>query len=190
MPILALTFWSDSADHYTLRRVAAEIEQVVKREPDASITTIIGGTRRQMEVRLNPARLSAYGLDGAAISQRIAGANAESQAGSYPSPAGQVLVQVGGFLETADDVRRLVVGVVDGRPIYLEDVAEVMDGPAEPDNYVFFGAGPAAEEIGIHADESKMGVYPAVTLTVAKRKGTNAVSIAEKVLKRIEETRG
>ncbi len=190
VPILALTFWSDSADQYLLRRVAAEIEEVVKREPDVSITKLIGGPRRQLEVHLDPVRLAAYHLDGAAIEQMISGANTELQAGSFPSPEGQVLVQVGGFLKTADDVKRLVVGAFNGHPVYLEDVADVEDGPAEPDNYVFFGTGPAAGEIGIRAGESQMGVYPAVTLTVAKRKGTNAVTIAERVLARVEETRG
>ncbi|MBC2716375.1 MAG: efflux RND transporter permease subunit [Desulfobacteraceae bacterium] len=190
VPILALTFWSDSADHYLLRRVAGEIEEVIKREPDVSITEIIGGPRRQLEVRLDPVRLAAYHLDGATIEQMIGGANSELQAGSYPSPEGQVLIQVGGFLKTVDDVRRLVVGAFNGHPVYLEDVANVVDGPAEPDNYVFFGTGPAAGEIGNRAGESQMGVYPAVTLTVAKRKGTNAVTIAERVLERVKETRG
>ncbi len=190
VPILALTFWSDSADSYMLRRVAGEIEQVVKREPDVSITELIGGPRRQLEVRLDSARLAAYHLDGATIEQMISGANMEIQAGSYPSVAGQVLVQVGGFLKTVEDVRKLVVGVFDGRPVFLEDVAHVIDGPSEPENYVFFGTGPAAGEIGIQADDSPMGVYPAVTLTVAKRKGTNAVAIAERVLARVSETKG
>jgi len=190
VPILALTFWSKSVDQYTLRRVAAEIEDVVKREPDVSITELIGGPRRRLEVRLDPSRLAAYHLDGAAIAKMISGANAELQAGSYPSPAGQVLVQVGGFLKTAEDVRRLVVGVFDGHPVYLEDVARVVDGPEESENYVFFGTGPAAGEIGIHAESSPMGEYPAVTLTVAKRKGTNAVTIAKRVLERVEQTRG
>ncbi|MCD6585945.1 MAG: efflux RND transporter permease subunit [Desulfobacteraceae bacterium] len=194
VPILALTFWSKSADQYTLRRVAAEIEEVVKREPDVSITELIGGPRRQLEVQLDPVRLAAYHLDGATIEKMIGGANTELQAGSYPSPDGQVLVQVGGFLKTADDVKRLVVGVFNGHPVYLEDVANVVDGPAEPDNYVFFGTGPAgvvaAGETGIRSGESQMGVYPAVTLTVAKRKGTNAVTIAERVLERVAGTRG
>jgi multidrug efflux pump subunit AcrB len=190
VPILALTFWSESADSYMLRRVAAEIEQVVKREPDVSTTELIGGPQRQLEVRLDAARLAAYHLDGAAIEQMITSTNLEAQAGSYPSPAGQVLVQVGGFLKTVEDVRSLVVGVFDGRPVYLEDVARVIDGPSEPDDYVFFGTGPAASEIGIDGDDSLMGVYPAVTLTVAKRKGTNAVAIAERVLARVAETKG
>ena len=188
VPILAMTFWSDSADHYTLRRVAAEVEEIAKREPNASLTQIIGGQQRRLEVRLDPSRVAAYGLDGAKISQMIQGANLESQAGSYPSPEGQVLVQAGGFLETADDVRRVVAGVYQGRPVYLGDVATVTDGPREPDNYVFFNTGPAGKKIA--AEPSPMGAYPAVTLTVAKRKGTNAITVAERILKRVEDAKG
>ena len=189
VPILALTFWSDAVDHYTLRRVANEIEEIVKREPDVSITGVIGGQNRQLKVRLDPSLLAAYGLDGTAISKMLLDANMEIQAGSYPSKDGQVLVQVGGFLKTIEDVKRLVVGVYDGHPVYLDNVATLVDGPAEPDNYVFYGRGPADEEEVAYADDSQMGVFPAVTLTIAKRKGTNAVTIAENVLKRIEEAR-
>ncbi|MFZ2630863.1 MAG: efflux RND transporter permease subunit [Desulfosalsimonadaceae bacterium] len=188
VPILAMTFWSDSADHYTLRRVAAEVEEIAKREPNASLTQIIGGQQRRLEVRLDPSRVAAYGLDGAKISQMIQGANLESQAGSYPSPEGQVLVQAGGFLETADDVRRVVVGVHQRRPVYLGDVATVTDGPKEPDNYVFFNTGPAGENIKVNP--SPMGAYSAVTLTIAKRKGTNAITVAERILKRVEDAKG
>ena len=190
VPILAMTFWSASADHYTLRRVAAEVEEIVKREPRASITHIIGGQRRQMDVRLDPARLAAYGLDGTRIGQMIFGANMESHAGSFTSPDGQTLVQVGDFLQTANDVRHIVVGVHNGRPIYLGDVATVTDGPQDTDNYVFFGNGPAADdESKIQAADSAMGVYSAVTLTVAKRKGTNAITIANRILARVEDAR-
>ncbi|MBU0992517.1 MAG: efflux RND transporter permease subunit [Proteobacteria bacterium] len=190
VPILALTFWSETVDHYTLRRVANEIEDIVKREPGVSITGVIGGQNRQLEVRLDPSLLAAYGLDGTIISRMLIDANTESQAGSYPSIDGQVLVQVGGFLRTIADVKHLVVGVFDGHPVYLDNVATLVDGPAEPDNYVFYGNGPADDEINAPADASQMGEYPAVTLTLAKRKGINAISVAENVLKRIEDVRG
>ena len=188
VPILALTFWSDSADHFTLRRVAAEVEEIVKREPNASLTQIIGGQQRRLEVKLDPSRVAAYGLDGAKISRMIQGANLESQAGSYPSDKGQVLVQAGDFLKTADDVRRVVVGVHQGRPVYLGDVATVTDGPKEPDNYVFFNTGPSGEKI--KEGKSPLGAYPAVTLTIAKRKGTNAITVADGILKRLEDAKG
>ncbi len=190
VPILAMTFWSETADHYTLRRVAAEIETIIKREPNVSITQIIGGERRQVNVRLDPSRVAAFGLDGDQIVRMLSGANMAAEAGGFPSPNGQVHVRVGGFLETIEDVRRVVVGVYQGRPVYLADVAYVEDGQTEPDHYVFFGAGPAGEEKGIKFQNSKMGVYPAVTLTVAKRKGTNAIAIAEKVMDRVHDAKG
>ena len=87
-------------------------------------------------------------------------------------------------------MERVVVGIFEGRPVYLRDVAFITDGPGEADQYVFFGIGPAVEEKGIHIKESQRGVYPAVTLTLAKRKGTNAISVAKKVLARVEEARG
>ena len=111
VPILALTFWSDSADHLTLRRVAAEVEDRVKREPEVSLTTLIGGVSRRIEVRLDPVRLAAYGLDSDRISQMIFAANQASDAGQFPSRDGQIIVHTGGFLKTLEDVKNLVVHV-------------------------------------------------------------------------------
>ncbi|MDP4978044.1 MAG: efflux RND transporter permease subunit [Desulfobacterales bacterium] len=191
VPILALTFWSDSADHYTLRRVAAETENLVKREKNVSITTLIGGYRRQVRVELDPVRLAAYGLSDQQVINLVRAANQEADAGSFPSSMnGQVLVHTGYFLRNAEDVGRVVVGVHDGRPVYLRDVAGITDGPEEPDQYVFFGAGPAAAKKDIPPGRTAEGMRPAVTLTVAKRKGTNAIDVAQKVIGRVQEARG
>ena len=191
VPILALTFWGKDADHYVLRRVAAEVDDLIKREENVSITTLIGGYRRQLTVDLDPIRLSAFGLDIGRVSAMVCAANQESDAGAYPSPAGQIRVHVNGFLKTSADVEGIVVGAYNEKPVYLRDVAIISDGPGEPDQYAFFGMGPAASEKGLRAaDESTKGVYPAVTLTVAKRKGTNAISVAQKVLNRVEDAKG
>ena len=191
VPILALTFWSDSADHYTLRRVAAETENLVKREKNVSITTLIGGYRRQVRVELDPVRLAAYGLSDQQVINLVRAANQEADAGSFPSSMnGQVLVHTGYFLRNAEDVGRVVVGVHDGRPVYLRDVAAITDGPEEPDQYVFFGAGPAAAKKDIPSGRTAEGIRPAVTLTVGKRKGTNAIDVARKVIGRVQEARG
>jgi multidrug efflux pump subunit AcrB len=191
VPILAMTFWSEHADHYTLRRVAAEVENVVKQENDVSLTTLIGGTRRQMRIEPDPVKLAAYGIDIKQLIAMICATNQEADAGSYPSAKGQILVHTGGFLKTIDDVRAVVVGVHQGKPVYLRDVAAIQDGAEEPDQYVFFGEGPAADA---HRKQEiareKIGVFPAVTLTVAKRKGTNATAIAHRVLERIEDVKG
>lgn len=190
VPILALTFWSEDVAPYLLRRVAAEVEDHAKREPDVSITTLIGGEPRQVDVQLDPARLAGYGLDAAAVARRVAAANQAADAGSFPSAEGQIVIHAGGFLQTLEDVRRVVVGAHRDRPVYLSDVADITDGPPLPDSYVFFGVGPAAAEKGIVPDKARQAPYPAVTLTLAKRKGTNAISVAEKVLERVEGLRG
>ena len=174
-----------------LRRVAAEVENLIKPENNVSITHLIGGYRRQVEVNLDPTRLAAYGLSEQQVTDLVWATNQEVDAGSYPSSTdGQVLVHTGRFLKDADDVGRVVVSVRNGRPVYLRDIAVISDGPAEPDQYVFYGSGPA-----LHAEDNPRGttgesVIPAVTLTVAKRKGTNAIRVAGKVLDRVEEVRG
>jgi len=190
VPILALTLWSEEVDPYLLRRVAAEVEDQVKREPNVSITTLIGGDSRRVEVQLDPVRMAGYGLDPMAVSRLVFAANQAADAGSYPSPEGQIIVHIGGFLQTVEDVRNVVVAAHQGRPVYLRDVATVSDGPPLPDNYVSFGTGPAAGEKGISPDQTANSPYPAVTLTLAKRKGTNAISVAEKVLERVEALKG
>ena len=190
VPILALTFWSDEADHFTLRRVVAEVETVAKRVEDVSLTSIIGGDRRQLEVRLNAAQVAAFHLDPAAVAEMLKGANQQADLGSYPSPDGQIRLHTTGFLGDAAEVGRVVVGAHQGRPVYLRDVATIVDGPAEPDQYVFLGAGPSATEKRITSPRARDSVVPAVTLTVAKRKGTNAIAVADRVLRRVEESQG
>ncbi len=190
VPILALTFWGEDFDHYTLRRAAAEVENLIKREDNVSITSLIGGAPRRIQVEIDPVRLAAYNLDLDRVAAMLQAANQETDPGKIPSPEGQLLVHTGGFLETRQDVESVVVGISNNRPVYVRDVATVMDGPGEPDQYVFFGAGPAAEEKGIAGAHEGKGMTPAVTLTVAKRKGTNAITVAEKILDRIEDARG
>jgi multidrug efflux pump subunit AcrB len=190
VPILALTFHSTSADHLTLRRVAAEVEDRVKREPNVSLTQLIGGEPRRVDVRLDPVRLAAYGLDPERVSRMVFAANQASDAGRFPSREGEVIIHLGGFLKTLEDVRNVVVHVHAGRPVYLRDVADVLDYSQEPTQYVFFGTGPAGAEKGLSDVSSHGGIQPAVTLTVAKRKGTNAVTVSREVLARVEELRG
>lgn len=190
VPVLSLTFHGDGADHYTLRRIAAETENLIKRETDVSSTKLIGGEQRRLTVSLDQVRVAAYGLDAWRIADILSAVNQEADAGSYPSPSGQVLVHAGGFLQSAEDVGAVVVGVHDDRPVYLRDVADITDGPQEPDQYVFIGFGPAENEKETETAASPEGIYPAVTLTVAKRKGANAITVANRIMARIDDARG
>jgi multidrug efflux pump subunit AcrB len=176
VPVLALTLSSKRYDHYALRRVAALVQTQIAQIPNVSEVTLIGGARRQLRVSLDPARVAAYGLAPAAVVSRIQQTNAQSPAGAFAAGNREVLVETGAFIHTADDARRLVLASRNGRPIYLGDVATIADGPEEPSDYVFSGG--------------RDGVAPAVTISVAKRKGTNATDVAHSVLKKVDSLKG
>jgi multidrug efflux pump subunit AcrB len=182
VPILALTFHSPAQDHLNLRRIVAEVDDAVKQVPQVAETAIIGGARRQVRVLLDPAKLASRGLTAAEIAPVIAQANRQSVAGSVTRNNQDVLVETGGFLASAADVGNIVVGVHAGRPVYLREVAGIRDDTEEPSQYVFFGNGPAAREA--------LAEQPAVTLTIAKRPGANAISVAHHVLAKVETLQG
>ena len=188
VPILALTFWSDVYDGFMLRRIAAEVETAVKEIDDVSETTLIGGLRRQLRVELYPDRLAAYGVSPGIVLQALQGANRQLPSGQVSERNRDVLIETGSFLHDAEDVGSVVISARGGRPVYLRDVARVLDGPEEPSSYVRFGAGPAAGTKGIDAALRK--TYPAVTLSVAKRKGTNATVISQRALEKVESLKG
>ena len=197
VPILSLTLWSDRVDGFTLRRIAAQLDDQIKDIQDVSETRLLGGERRQVRVLLDPARLAAYHLAPSVVVQALTTTNQELRAGSFSRENREVLVDTARFLERPDEVGRVVVAASGGRPVYLRDVARILDGPEEPRAYVLFGVGKAAHAKGIAADPTgRLGApppgqdYPAVTISVAKRKGTNAVVIADKVLAKVASLHG
>jgi multidrug efflux pump subunit AcrB len=177
VPILALTFHSSRYDHLTLRRLVAQVDDSVKQVPLVAETHVIGGSRRQVRVLLDPARLASRGLSPASLVPMLQQANRQSIAGGITSENREIVIETGGFLETAEDVASVVAGVFGGRPVYLRDVAQIVDGAEETSNYVLYGSRGAPEE-------------PAVTLTVAKRPGTNAIGVAHEVLRKVDMLKG
>ncbi len=151
VPILALTFHSARYDHLTLRRLVAQVEEAVKQVPQIAETRIIGGANRQLRVLLDPQRLTSRNLSVAEIVPMLTQANRQSIAGGMTSNNHEVIVETGGFLSSAEDVGNVVVGVFDGKPVYLRDVAEIEDGAAEASQYVLFGSGMAAGRRGRRA---------------------------------------
>ena len=176
VPILALTLSSDRYDHFALRRVAAQLQNEIKQVGDVSAVQIIGGLRRQLRITVDPSRIAAYGLAPAPIVQMIQQANTQMNAGAFASNNKEVLVETGGFIRSAEDAKRIVVGARSGRPVYLGDVAAISDGPQEPADYVFTG--------------TRSGVSPAVTISVAKRKATNATQVARAVVAKVDALKG
>jgi len=194
VPVLALTLSSDHYDHYTLRRIAAQLDDAVKQVPDVSEVKLIGGQRHQVRVVLDEARMAAFNAAPAHIIQLLTLANTQMLSGSFASANREFLVEVGGFLENADDVGAVVIGVANQRPVYLRDVADIVDGPEEPADYVFFARGPAVQFSHVlGSSENASGgalISPAVTISVAKRKGTNAIVVADNVIEKVLELQG
>jgi multidrug efflux pump subunit AcrB len=199
VPILALTFHSPRYDHLVLRRLVAQVDDAVKQVPQVAETTLIGGAHRQLRVLLDPAKLASRNLSPAGLIPMLQQANRQYVAGELTSNNKEVVVETGAFLTSAEDVGNVVVGVFGGKPVYLRDVADIMDGAEEPGQYVFFGTGqraagvsPAEPTNGIAGKmpATRYGEHPAVTLSIAKRPGANAISVAREVLKKIETLKG
>jgi len=190
VPILSLTLWSKDYDWYSLRKMALALEEEIKKIPDVAETTIIGGRPRELQVLLDPIKLSAYRISPLQIAQVLKNANAQCVSGKVKQGNLEYVVKTGEFLKNRADVENIVVGFYGGKPVYLRDVARIVDGPSEIKDYALFGLGPSAKEKGIKVENSTERLFPAVTIAISKRKGTNAVEVVERVIKFVEEVRG
>ncbi|MCL2778656.1 MAG: efflux RND transporter permease subunit [Polyangiaceae bacterium] len=187
VPILALTLWSKRYSGYELRRIAAELQEQVKQVEGVSEVTLTGGERRTVRVLVDAERLSAHRLSPEMVMEALRGANERLSAGSMATGNREFLLETGTVLTNAKDVGNVVVGASDGRLVFLRDVASVVDGPDEPSTYVRFGAGAAAEGESRHLGTEAV---PAVTLSVAKHKGRNAVWVVDDVMRKVDPLRG
>ncbi len=197
VPILVYNLWSDRYQPYELRRIAEELADELKKDKDVSDVTVTGGLKRQVRVVLDPAKLRAYNQSAFGIADALRKSNFATPEGKFDSGNQSFRVQAGGFLQSAEQIGGVVVGVSDGKPVYLKDVAAVKDGPQEPDNYLFMGLGPAfSKKPRLGGGYEKVDVkhpgalFNAVTISVAKKKGTNAALISHRLRDRIEALRG
>ena len=184
VPVLGLTLWSERYGGFELRRMAAELEREIAVVDDVSDVRILGGERRQVRVLLDAEGMAARGVDPSRVAAAIRMQNAAAPAGSFENSDREVLVETGSFLRDLDEVASLVVGVYGENPVYLRDVAEVVDGAEEPSSHVFFRTGAAWDGAAVD------GLAPAVTLSIAKRKGADAQRVVEGVMARVDELRG
>jgi multidrug efflux pump subunit AcrB len=188
VPIVSLTLWTEDPQRGAddLARVAHTLETELKRIPGTREIYTLGTPDRVVRVRFDPAKLSGYGLALTDLRRALQAANASAEAGALVGDNREIPVRAGSFLVDAEEVGTLVVGLHQGAPVYLADVAEVSLGPDTPERYVWLGTGPAAEATGIQAK----GEFPAVTLAIAKKPGENAVQIADRILQRVEQLQG
>ncbi len=184
VPMLGLTLWSENYDDYQLSQMALELEAEIKKVNDVAITHKIGGRERQLRVVLDKNKLAASGLDFMSVSKMIQANNAQLNAGTFDTNDTEFIVNTGNFLASVNDVENLVVGVQQNQPIYLKQVAQIIDGPEVPQSYVSLGFGSGSEKSTAFPSE-----YPAVTLSVAKRKGADAMKIADVIIAKVEHLR-
>ncbi len=178
VPILALSFHSIKYDHFMLRRLAAQVDDEIKSIFEVAETRLTGGTRRQVRVLFDPLLLAARNLTPFELAEYLKQANRQCFSGVTQAQDEEVLVQTGTFLHSAEDIGNIVVGVYGANPVYLHEVAEIIDGPEEPQSYVLFG------------EKGGNEVEAAVTLSIAKRPGANAVQVVETVLEKVEHLKG
>ena len=181
VPMLGLTLWSDSYDDYRIKQIAQELTDEIEKINDVSATQKIGGRNRQLRVVLDKEKMAESGLDFLSVAQMIKANNQQLSGGSFDKNDTEFTVSTGKFLETSKDVENLVVGIQKNRPIYLKQIASIQDGPELPKDYVALGFGQATEKAQQYKSE-----YPAVTISVAKRKGADAMKISDIILDKVE----
>ena len=189
VPILTLTLWDPENRYsgYELRRIAVELADELKKDQNVSEFSIIGGQKRQVDINLDQSRLKAYQASPLQIMQALKQANFVLPSGAFPAGNREFIVETGGFLADMEDVAAVVVGIYNGKPVFLRDVAHLTEGPEEPANYVFMGLGPAAAEKGL---TQAPGQFEAVTIAVSKKKGANASTVAHEALEKLAALKG
>jgi multidrug efflux pump subunit AcrB len=182
VPMLGLTLWSEKYDDFEIRQIAEEVTSEIEKVKDVAITKEIGGRSREMKVILDKDKMAENKVDALGIMQMIQANNGSSQSGSFVQNDTEYLITTGQFLKTAEDVENLVVGVNQNMPIYLKQVAIVQDGPGTARSYVSFGYGKANEKFTANPSE-----YAAVTISVGKVKGADAMKISDKIIEKVEQ---
>lgn len=206
VPIVTLTLTGAGGDSYRLRRIAEEAMQRLAAIAEVSRAYVVGGEERQVRVCLDPDQLQAHNLSPVEVQKAVHAANITMSGGQFSHGDKLQQVDAGLVLRRADDVSDLVVGVFQDHPVFLKDVARVLDGPAEVSSYVHHGWGRARgfeahpdspgtlvaaahESIPASSDDGATESVQAVTIALAKKKGTNAVSVARTILEETEKLR-
>jgi multidrug efflux pump subunit AcrB len=184
VPMLGLTLWSENYDDYQLKQLTQELTNEIEKINDVAITHQIGGRNRELKIVLDKHRLASSGLDFLTVAEMVKVNNEQMSVGSFYKNDHQFLVSTGKFLKNKIDIENLVVGVQQDNPVYLKQVAKVIDGAEISKNYVSLGFGKANEKSTLYNSE-----YPAVTISIAKRKGADAMQISDDILDKIAHLR-
>ncbi len=183
VPVLALTLWGEGKNDYELRRAAARIQTELNAVSNVSETRIIGGHKRQFIVHFDPAAIARHRLTPPMLAGIIKMSNARLPAGHYNNGDAKLLAETDAFIRSTDDLKNIIVGVFDGHPVKLSEVAEIVDGPDEEERAVTMLQGPASSV-------KTAASSPAVTLSVAKRRGANATEVSRNIMAKVEAMKG
>lgn len=182
VPVLSFTLWSEKMSSYQIRQVSEVVANEIKKIPDVSMVNVIGGQMRQAKVVLDKDKMAGSRIDFSMVARALQGNNAQSQSGNIVANDSVYSVQTGNFFTDIEDVKNTIVGLNEGRPVYLHQVANVEDGTENPSNYTSFGYGKSSE-----MQEKYQDSYASVTISIAKRKGADAMKLADVVLKKMEK---
>ena len=186
VPVLTLTLWSEEVDDELLRTLAVDLLQHFKQLPMTGTGFVVGGRQRQIRVEVEPGRLEGFGISLGQIAMTLKGFNSSMTVGAMEFAGQHHFVKSGGFLQSRSDVEKLVVGQHNGAPVFLRDVAHVIEGAQETQSMVLHSNGPA------HPDRSARRVRDAaaVTIALAKQANTNGVEVVNNILTELESLKG
>ena len=182
VPVLGLTLWSENYDDFQLKQIAEELNNEIKKVNGVSASRIIGGRSREVSVFLDKDKMAENKVDFLSISEKIQANNQQSNSGKITNNDTEFIVHTGNFLNTVEDVENLIVGVNNHQPVYLKQIAQIKDGPETPKEYVSFGYGKASPEKAAEFPS----IYNAITISVGKQKGSDAMKISEVILDKVE----
>ncbi len=188
VPIVIVTLWSDDINRYgdhELHRIAQELQNELQAIPDTNRVWVTGGRPREIRVELDTQRMASRSTSPLQVARALQQSNVHVRTGGFEQQNQSVIVDAGTNFRDVGELENLVVQVVADRPVYLRDVADIIDGPAEPEGYSWIVFGPADQERP-QTNESA-GLYPAVHIAVAKRKGSNAVAVAGQVEEKLQQ---
>jgi multidrug efflux pump subunit AcrB len=185
VPVVTLTLWAEGVYDSELRVLAHRVLQRLKEVPNTGQGFVVGGRQQQVSIEVLPERLIGFGISLDQVANAIRTSNSEHPAGYLEQGATSFKVFTGSFLRNADDIKQLVIGVKQGKPVYLRDIAQVIDGPGEASELVSYYSGTAKSD-----SESVAIDIPAVTIAIAKKEGSNGVTVAKDVIAKLESLQG
>ena len=180
VPVLGLTLWSEHYGDYQLKQIGEALTNEIKKIPDVAAVNIIGGRSREVKVVLDKAKMTQNHVDFLSVTRQMQGSNMQLLSGSLIKQDTVFSVETGNFLSTSDEVANLIVGSNQQKPVYLKQIATIEDGPETPSQYVLFGKGKEDTTKGLRS------AYPAVTISIAKKKGADAMHLSEMILSKVD----